>query len=457
MSFLDVRFGAALSFALFLCVGAISVRAAQRENNPPQSAQPAPKLAPNKQSPAAKPPTPDEELQQAIDNAGNDRAALVRNLEAFLKKYPEAPQRVKIYRALVETYLQLRDTPRAANYAERIVALTPDDMSITLLAIQLLEREGDEAELRRASSYSTRVLDYLDRGSGQEKSPKISKEEWETDKKRDRTTILLLRGRLYLKLHQIPEAQKDFEASYALLPSAGAAEKLGEIAELNKQLPAAIEQYARAFALADGTKGGPDRREIRQKLGNVWRLAHGSDDGLGEFLLRTFDETTAAPTNPQANRNAAAKEPYEFTLRRIPDGSPLPLAEHKGQILVVNFWATWCGPCRALEPQFDRVAASFQPNRDVLFLAADCDEDETLVAPYVQEIKPRTTMVFADGLNRLFAINAFPTVVVIDRAGKIVYRGEGYGEDTFEQALAAAVNHALAPAEPAPTSISSNR
>ena len=96
---------------------------------------------------------------------------------------------------------------------------------------------------------------------------------------------------------------------------------------------------------------------------------------------------------------------------------------------------------------FDRVAVEFQQSHDVLFLAADCDEDETLVPSYLQEIKPQTTTVFADGLDRMFAVNSFPTVVVIDRGGKIVYRAEGYGEDTFEQALTAAIRQALAPAE----------
>src|ERR1700676_374880 len=441
-----------------LAVLALSLSAATMpaQEQPSHLPQPAPKAAANKPPASPKQISPDEELQQAIDNASNDRAALVRSLEAFLKKYPEAQQRVKIYRALVETYLQLRDTPRAADYAERLVALAPDDMSMTLLAIQLLERNGDETELRRATSYATRVLDFLDRGSSQEKSPKISKEEWEAGNKRDRTTILLLRGRLYLKLHETPEAQKDFAASYALLPSAGAAEKLGEIAELNKQPQIAIDEYARAFALADGSKGSPDRHEIRQELGNVWRIAHGSSDGLGEYLLRAYDELTAAPIHPQAHRNTTAKEPYEMTLRRIPDGSAFPLADHKGKILVVNFWATWCGPCRALEPQFDRVAAGFQQNHDVLFLAADCDEDETLVPPYVKDMKPRATLVFADGLDRLFAINSFPTVVVADRTGKIVYRAEGYGDDAFERTLAAAVNHALSPTAPASAAVSSN-
>jgi thiol-disulfide isomerase/thioredoxin len=429
----------ALAFAATIVLGATRPTLARSFDDDPKAAK-----SPSKQGaqPSQKPPSPDEELQQAIDAAGNDRAALVRNLEAFLKKYPEAPQRVRIYRALVEATLQLRDTTRAADYAERIVALTPEDMSMTLLAIQLLERNGDEAGLRRATSYSTRVLEYI---GSDEKSPKISKEDWEASKNHDRMTVLLLRGRLYLKLHETAKAQKDFEDSYAFDPSAGAAEKLGEIAELNKDLPRAIQQYARAFALADTTKNSPDRRAIRQKLGNVWRLAHGSDDGLGEYVLHTYDEVSASPGKSHAARNVGAKEPFEFTLRRVPDGAVLPLANEKGKILVVNFWATWCGPCRALEPVFDRVAIGFQQNHGVLFLAANCDEDETLVPPYLKEVKPQTTVVFADGLDRLFAVNSFPTVVIIDRDGKIVYRAEGYGEDSFQQSLTAAIHQALEP------------
>jgi thiol-disulfide isomerase/thioredoxin len=425
------------------CVTALVLLLAPVMRARPQNASPSPmRKSPEKQSAQQKFLSPDEEFQQAIDSAGNDRAALVRNLEAFLKKYPEAPQRVRIYRALVEATLQLRDTTRASEYAERIVSLAPDDMSMTLVAIQLLERSGDEAGLRRATNYSTRVLAYIDRGND-EKSPKISKEEWETSKKHDRMTVLLLRGRLYLKLHETSKAQQDFEDSYGFEASSGAAEKLGEIAELNKDLPRAIQQYARAFALADGAKSTPGRREIRQNLGNVWRLAHGSDDGLGEYVLRTYDEVTAAPGKPNTARNAGAKEPFEFILRRVPDGAALPLSAEKGKILVVNFWATWCGPCRALEPAFDRVAVDFHQHHDVLFLAADCDEDETLVPPYVKDVKPQTTVVFADGLDRLFDVNSFPTVVIIDRDGKIIYRGEGYDEGTFRQSLTAAIHQAL--------------
>ena len=367
---------------------------------------------------------------------------MARNLEAYLVKYPNSPQKPQIYRALVEAHLQLRDTARAADYAERIVAVSPDDMSITLVAIQLLQRSGDEAGLKRAMEYSGRVLAFVERTTMDEKSSQMSPEEWKSAKARDRSSVLLLRGQLYLKLKDNAAAQKDFEASYGTLATAGAAVKLGEVAELNKDLPAATKQYARAFALADGANNAITRREIRQKIGNVWRLAHGSDDGLGEYLLRSYDEAIAA-AGPAVKKNDGAHEVWEFNLREAPDGTAFPLAGKKGQVLVVSFWATWCGPCRALEPQFERVASQFAGEKGISFLEADCDDDESLVAPYLEEVKPRVPTVFADGLDHFLAVNSLPTVVIIDRAGKVAYRAEGFSGETFERELITAARRAL--------------
>jgi thiol-disulfide isomerase/thioredoxin len=425
-----------LSNAGFVC--------AQNENKPsPSSRTQQQKPGPEKSSPPAKPPTAADELQQAIASAGNDRAALVHNLEAYLVKYPDSPQRPQIYRALVEANLQLRDTARAADYAERVVALAPDDMSITLVAIQLLQRSGDEAGLRRAVNYAGRVLGFVERTSLDEKSPKMSPEEWRMARARDRASVLQLRGELYLKLKDKAAAQKDFESSYAVVPTPGAAEKLGEVAEMSKDFPVAIEQYARAFALADSANPGVTRREIRQKIGNVWRIAHGSDEGLGDYLLRAYDQVSQETSAAKTKKNSGAREVSEFTLRKAPDGAPYPLADKKGEVLVVSFWATWCGPCRALEPQFERVAAQFKGNEQISFIEADCDDDESQVAPYLEEVKPHVPVVFADGLDHLLAVNDLPTVVVIDRRGKVVYRAEGFGEETFERDLTAAARRAL--------------
>jgi len=403
-----------------------------------------PKAVSPKQTAAQSQALEQQDLQKAIEQAGNDRAAMMRNLLEFLKKYPRSSQRPQIYRAIVESSLQLRDFATATEYAERMVSLNPEDPSVNLLSVQLLERYGDASGWRRALNYCTRVLDIIHREPLKGKSSRQSDESFEKDKQRDVASILLVRGRLYQKLNELPNAQKDFEGSYAMVPGSAVAEHLGELAEIRKDLPTAIHEYALAFALADGTQGSASRPAVRRKLGNVWRLAHGSEDGLGDYVLRAIDEASAATPNSNPPRNKGLKDPMEFMLRKVSDGPPLALAEVKGKVLVLNFWATWCGPCREWEPHFEKVAGHFLGReKEVVFLEVNCDEDENLVAPYLAEEKPRIPVVFADGLDELLHVNSFPTTLILSRTGKIAYRAEGFDPEGRDQTLIDAIEGAI--------------
>src|SRR5260221_10130623 len=406
------------------------------------------KKAAQKQA-AAKTLSPAEELQKAISDAGNDRAALVKNLQVYLEKYPSAPERPQIYRALVEACIQFHDDTCATTYAERIVALTPEDTSMTLLAIQLLERTGDTAGLRRAATYATRVYDAVRATPISEKSARVSMEEWEGQKKRDESAVVALRGRLEGKLQDNAAARNDYQTSYRLMANSAAALKLGELDELAKNYEGAALQYARAFALSDTATKSESRREIRQKLGNQLRMAHGSETGLGDFRLRTVEDVTAAAAGPRPRRNDGVKDAFGFVVRTAPDGAAYPVLVQKGKVLVINFWATWCGPCHALEPIYEKLAARYAGNAEIVFLSANCDEDESLVAPYLAERKPRSNQVFADGLDELFGVDSFPTVLIVDHAGKVVFRANGFDPETIEQELGEAIQQAVGATKPA--------
>src|ERR1700735_1748964 len=393
---------------------------------------------------------PELELQKALSEAGNDRAAVVRNLKAYLQKFPDAPRKAAVYRAIVESCEQLRDSACALDYAERLVALHPDDSEMMMLAVGILQEQGDDASLERASGYVSRVLDRIEKSSVAEKPARVSTEAWQQHHDQLVAALYSLRGQVEKSQKNYDAAEKDLQKSYAVKPNGTAAEQLGEIAELRHDQAKAINEYLIAFVLPDdGASGKVDRRDVRKKLGNLWRQAHGgSEQGLGEAVLAMYDRVGSPGPRPGAEtRNQNAKDIFDFVLRKI-DGSAVPLAAEKGKTLVLSFWATWCGPCRELEPEFAQVAKNYAGNSQIDFYAVNTDEDEAAVAPFLAREKWSVPMVYADGLDVFMKVDSLPTVAIIDRAGKISYRADGFMPDGFPEALTSAIQAATAPAKP---------
>jgi thiol-disulfide isomerase/thioredoxin len=423
-----------------------TAKASSPTSVPTQNAKPqaAPPVKSKTKDDASKPPDADEALERAVGAAGNDRAALVRKLEEYLKQFPDAPRKADVYRALVEASEQLQDHVRALEYTERLIALRPDDNQMMLMAAGLLERQGDEHSLTKAVSYLDRVIDRIEKAPPDEKPARVSGADWQRQENQLRGAMYLIRGRVEMEQRDYPLAKKDFDTSYKLTPSAAAALWLGDVAEIQKDCTTAIDWYIEAFVLPEKSQiGTVDHHEVRQKLGNCWRRVHGNETGLGEALLAGYDRVDAQSRAGSASaRNENVKEVNGFVLRKM-DGSSMPLAELKGKIIAISFWATWCAPCREMEPLFGRIAQDYAGKPDVIFLAANLDEDESRVQPYLAREKISVPVVFADGLEDFLHVNSLPTVILLDRSGKIVFRSEGYNSDDFAGLLTAALNTAL--------------
>jgi len=168
--------------------------------------------------------------------------------------------------------------------------------------------------------------------------------------------------------------------------------------------------------------------------------------------LQEYDHTSAAfAARRQELRkmdpNAEAKEPGQFTLSGVL-GDKLALASLKGKVVVLDFWATWCGPCRLQHPLYEEVKKRFKDRDDVVFLAVDTDEDHTLVKPFLEQNQWNQKVYFEDGLGSLLQVTSIPTTVILDKDGAVSSRMNGFLPDRFVDMLSDRIREALKLAQP---------
>ena len=124
-----------------------------------------------------------------------------------------------------------------------------------------------------------------------------------------------------------------------------------------------------------------------------------------------------------------------FKLLRY-DGGTVSLAELRGKVVMLNFWATWCIPCAAEMPFLIRLARDYEP-RGFVFLAVSEDERQTAqeqVSLFVAQIAPGLgrSVAFADGPTTLnYAVEDLPTTYLIGRDGRILESYTGYRSESL--------------------------
>jgi peroxiredoxin len=148
---------------------------------------------------------------------------------------------------------------------------------------------------------------------------------------------------------------------------------------------------------------------------------------------------SGAQSVPSPGPEVGGRAP-NFALADV-EGRPVHLADYKGKVVMVNFWATWCGPCRAELPDIVTLYDTYRARGlEVLGLSADEDGPQ-MVKDFAQRNGLPYTIVMADDATQLaYGIDAYPTTFVIDRDG--VVRGRYVGAQSL-QVLEAAVKPLL--------------
>jgi peroxiredoxin len=159
----------------------------------------------------------------------------------------------------------------------------------------------------------------------------------------------------------------------------------------------------------------------------------GPPAGAGDALARS-----AAPQASRAAEHAARRPSIEESLRKLDlirpgrvraaaefavataDGKGFRLNDYRGRVVFVNFWATWCPPCREEMPSMERLYARHR-DRGFVVMAISVDADPRVVTPFVKE----TGITFPVGLDpkmdvaNAYGVRALPSSFLVDRQGNL--------------------------------------
>ena len=139
-------------------------------------------------------------------------------------------------------------------------------------------------------------------------------------------------------------------------------------------------------------------------------------------------EQSGATTSPS---NAVIAENTEAVLFKNEAGEAVNLADLKGKVVFINFWATWCPPCIAEMPSINKLHQQFKDNKNVVFLMVDVDNNLEKSIKFMKNKKfDLNVFTPASQIPPNYLGGSIPTTLIINKKGEMVFKHEGGADYT---------------------------
>jgi peroxiredoxin len=127
-----------------------------------------------------------------------------------------------------------------------------------------------------------------------------------------------------------------------------------------------------------------------------------------------------------ASSGLAGQPAPDFALKSS-TGENLRLSEYRGDVVMINFWATWCGPCRQEMPLLDELYSRYQ-RVGFNLLGVNIDDDSSRAMAMINELGVSFPVLFdaSKEVSRLYDVDAMPVTIIVDRDGNVRHVHQGY-------------------------------
>lgn len=155
-----------------------------------------------------------------------------------------------------------------------------------------------------------------------------------------------------------------------------------------------------------------------------------------QFFLLSVVAILAMAVVGCKHKASANNGPTQVVIKSL-DGKDVTVAQYKGKVVLVNFWATWCEPCKIEIPELIQLQAKYEPNGFTILGVAMDDEGKSVVAPFVekkrydigggQQVPMNYPILLGNDeiASKFGGLLGFPTTVLFDKNGKEIKRTTG--------------------------------
>lgn len=321
--------------------------------------------------------------------------------ESFQEDLKSEPRDIAAYEVLGETYSRSGNSEKALEMYEKA---------------EILDPENSDIQTNLGYSYQSQRM--------YEKALQSLQKAMKTDP--GRAYLYLSIANVYVSMGKPDEALKTADELKKRMKDPRYASNaaytyttLGDIYMTVSHYEEAIDAYKKGLELESF-----NAEYFKERLANAYERT--GDTELAQKMRREADPGS----------ELVGKDAFDFTLNDL-SGESVKLSNFKGKVVMLDFWATWCGPCVSAIPYIEALHKKYK-DQGLVVIGINSEEDHNAVKNFARDRISYTVLLDAREESRKYAVRAIPTVFYIDKMGKIRYRELGYGpgkEKDMEQKI----------------------